>query len=81
MQHLPPSLCGTGDVRQNSLTFPNQSQLWRNHEIHHFFTGLVLLSGCANMQKVPIDIETKKSLKEKSVAASAFGVLILPDGF
>jgi hypothetical protein len=32
-----PSLWGPGDVRQNSLTFPNQSQLWRNHEIHHFF--------------------------------------------
>jgi hypothetical protein len=30
----------------------------------------MLLFGCANTQKVQIDIETKKSLKDKSVAAS-----------
>lgn len=35
-----------------------------------FFTGLMLLSGCGGMQKVPLDIETKKSLKDKSIAAS-----------
>jgi hypothetical protein len=35
-----------------------------------FFTGIMLLSGCASTHKVPIDIETKKSLKDKSVAAS-----------
>lgn len=27
-----------------------------------FFTGIMLLSGCASTQKVPIDIETEKSL-------------------